>query len=296
MTINKHLWAFSLIISGLITVAAMEVTGLRSITPTTIAPGDSFQVSIRLRARSGLTTDEFILVEYWPDGYKIESAYFNDVATPIIQVNNEYRWIFGYGEENPPATSGTLTYRIWVPEDAASKSHTVTGTLYQGSDKAKVSGDNSITVAPTTEDEAPYLALNVTPGWNFLALPFSLDPYSTDVMQNNFDGLYNFTATTQSFHAGTIQSTTAGAPFWCYYSGKNQTTLALTGVVSGEPSLTTASGKWSPGWNLTSVNSLSPIQRPESDVPIWFWQEYEYRQYSGDELLPGQAYWIFQAN
>ena len=109
--------------------------GRRSFPVASGVPGGMLQVSVAVEL-GGESPDALILTENWPEGCRIVSGVWEGVEFRPVQVGQEWRWLWGYGQGNPGVSSGVLRYAVELPttETAEMIAAQVFGTLctYEG--------------------------------------------------------------------------------------------------------------------------------------------------------------------
>jgi len=140
------------------TAAQDTIAGSRTISDTTVAPGDTFTVTVEVDI-TGMVYGP-VLDEDVPEGWTV-TVVNNDGGTPGLGTS----WLWG-GEQ---ATDKTVVYEVTVPSDVAEGDYPVTGTVLATAagetiGPFTITGDNSVTVSVDhTQTPSPTLISEVIP-------------------------------------------------------------------------------------------------------------------------------------
>lgn len=135
-----------------ISMAAEEITAIRTIEPSTVEPGDSFQVTVVINSSS----EEFTaagLQEYLPDSWTVTPIDNDEMIYQEKDEDDPCGWLMMYGILSPDS-GRTIVYEVQVPETISGGTYSITGEVYgqffEDTDfvvsSSEVAGDSEVTV------------------------------------------------------------------------------------------------------------------------------------------------------
>ena len=149
-----------------VAAATDDIAGQRTISDTTVAPGDMFTVTVAVDITGtvyGPTLDEDV-----PAGWTVAEV-SSDSATYSAGTTS---WLWG-GEQT---TDKTVVYEVTVPTDATDGTYDIAGTVLATIDgpttiERDVTGDGQVTVTECACD----CCIDLDAGWNLVSVPRMLD-------------------------------------------------------------------------------------------------------------------------
>ena len=153
--------SLSIMALALVTPATAQETiaGSRTITPTTVAPGDTFTVTVAIDITG--TVYGPVLDEDVPAGWTVTEA-DNAGGTPGLGTS----WLWSGAQ----TTDKTVVYDVTVPDDAAGGDYPVTGTVLATAagetiGPFTITGDESVTVStgPSPTPTQPTTIVEISP-------------------------------------------------------------------------------------------------------------------------------------